>query len=434
MTSNLSFSFAPWLVAAALAVPSLAQDPSTPAAPAPTPPEASASKSVAQWLQDLGSDSYRLRLDAERALRGLGKAALPELQKAAEASKDAEVQWRARRLVRQIEGGGEAGLQQRGDARDEAPARPLLRRALGVPEAPMPQDLQERFDAMFRRMEQDFGLDIPRGRFFQDDFFRGLEQQFQEQRDAARSGGHGQSLSMQIGPDGKVRVEVRKTDEHGAADQQVYEAPDLETFHRQYPGVLPQGGLGGGGLRWFFQGGTGQPQGGQAGPLGGRLPRLWAPRDGRDPAAPQPNEAAEPKGRRLGVFVRNEIPAELREYLDLEVGQGLMVESVQERSLAMALGLRQGDIVLELAGQSIGSSEDVQRALAGLAEGAEVVGTVLRKGQREVVKAKLPPAEAAAEPHDGEAGRDGQGGAGDRRGKRLERRPGKGAAGEPGGR
>lgn len=443
MTSKFSFSLAPWLCAAALAVPALAQDPSSqeprakdpsaqepspPAAPAPAQPEAAKPnpRSVAQWLQDLGSDSFRVRLDAERALRGLGQAALPELQKAAESSKDAEVQWRARRLIRQIEGGGDAGLQQRGEARDDAPARPMLRRA---PWAPEPDDLQDRFEAMFRRMEQDFGLDIPRGRFFHDDFFRGLEQQFQEQLDAARSGGRGQSLSMQIGPDGKVRVEVQKTDDQGAADKQVYEAPDLETFQQQYPGVLPQGGLGGGGMRWFFQGGPGLQPGWQVGPLGGRLQRLWSG-DGREPIAPQPAPGAPPEGRRLGVFVRDEIPEALRDHLGLEAGQGLMVESVQEGSLAVALGLQKGDIVLEVAGQPIGSSEDVHRALAALRDGGEVVVTVLRKGQRETKQAKLPPEAAVPAP----APADDAAPAPTRAQRRLERREGRGEPQKGGGR
>ena len=62
-----------------------------PAAAAPAP-----KKSVEQLIEALGSDSYRERLDAERALREAGEAAVPQLKKAAEAADDAEVQWRAR--------------------------------------------------------------------------------------------------------------------------------------------------------------------------------------------------------------------------------------------------------------------------------------------------------------------------------------------------
>lgn len=427
MTSMWKLGFVPCLPAA-LTAALVAQNPAPSAPETGQPPAVATKKSAAQWIEELGSDSYRTRLDAEQALRALGKQAVPELEKAAAQAKDAEVQWRARRLLRQIEAGEAGGLQQRDERRAERSDRPLRAWPWGPSNRAWADDLHERFDELFQRMEQDFGLDIPRGRFFQDDFFRDLEQQFR-QFDAQGGHAQGQSLSMQIGPDGKVRVEVQKTDAQGNVDKQVYEAPDLETFHQQHPGVLPQGGPGG--MRWFFQGGSGSQPSLRVGPLGGRLQRLWADRDGqgKEPAPADAETTAPADGPRLGVFVRDAIPAELREHLDLPEGHGLMVESVQDGSLAAALGLQRGDIVLEVAGRPIGTTADVQQALAGVAAGAEVSVKFLRKGQPQVAKA-VPPAPAAAnhKQHDDTPS------SAPRRGKRLERRDGKGQAPESGGR
>ena len=80
-----------------------AQEPTTGAKPpvASKQPDAAAKKSVDQLIRELGDDSYRTRLDAERKLREIGDGALPALKEAA-GGDDPEVQWRARRVIRQI--------------------------------------------------------------------------------------------------------------------------------------------------------------------------------------------------------------------------------------------------------------------------------------------------------------------------------------------
>jgi hypothetical protein len=244
-----------------------------------------------------------------------------------------------------------------------------MRGGLWSDRAVMPDAIRRQFDEMFRGMELQFGLDIPRARFFQDDFFQDLEDQMKA--GTARS----QGMSMQIGPDGGVRVETKETNEEGEVETKVYEAPDMATFQQQYPGVLGRNGLGFGLRLW--PGNGSMP--GVVNPLPQLQPRLFVPhlqfdRDDVD-AAP----TAPPPGKRLGVLVR-EIPDGVREYLDLEAGLGLMVESVQPGTLAESLGLQSGDIVIEIGGQRIGAAADVQKALGAIGAGSKVEVRLVRKG------------------------------------------------------
>lgn len=412
----------------AAAVP--AQEPET-AAPAKPPVAAPApKKTVEQLIEALGSESYRARLDAERALRELGNEALPGLQKAAENSADAEVQWRARRVLRQIERGGSGDLETRKrdteppvvEGTPQEPQKVLRRRGQG-------QDpMRDQFESLFERLNQDFGLDIPRARFFDDRFFRDLQEQLKD------GSSHSQGMSMQVGPDGKVRVEVQEKGEDGKSETKVYEAPDMETFQKQYPNVLRQNGLGMG--LFQFPGGGNEPQwfGGQ--PLrsfgwnGRGLVPIPAPgpRQGQGQAQGQddielmdPADAAPPAppaGKRLGVAIQKEIPAGVREYLELEEGVGLQIESVSPDSLAAALGLRKGDIVTHIGKHTIGSPQDVQDALGPIDKGAEVEVQFVRKGQHMTAKAEK--TEATAAPVEANEKANGKPGSG-----RLQRRSGK---------
>ncbi len=393
-------------IAAAVTTPTLcAQEPSKePAAPAKPPAAPAQAKTLSQLIDDLGSESYRTRTEAERALRQKGDEAVAELRQAAEHSDDAEVQWRARRVLRQIERGGDAQLQQRRDrgADDQDDQRPPFAwRGQGGGDP-----VRDQFESLFERFERDFGIDIPRARFFSDNFFQDLQQQMKT--GATRS----QAMSMQIGPDGAVRVEVEEKGEDGKGEKKVYEAPDMESFQQKYPDVLRRNGLGmglfpGGGS--FFHDWT-QP---------GHAPRVlqWRGGNGQDPVLqftpndfqrwrtllPQQGEPGEqddvmeampveppappPAGKRLGVTIRDEIPAGVREYVGLDDGVGLWVESVQDDSLAEALGVQQGDIVVKIGTRAIGSPQDVQQALGAIDKGETVTVELLRKGQRKTVTA-----------------------------------------------
>lgn len=373
--------------------------------------------SIADAIRDLGSDSYRTRLEAEKRLRSAGKAAVEDLRKAAENDADPEAQWRARRLLRQIERGEQGGLGRR-DAADRGANRDGQRpggqwRTFAFPD----DDVERRFDALFRQLESDFGMDIPRGRFFHDDFFQDLRQQMDAlrgQMQPGAPGGKGQSMSMRMGPEG-VRVEVKSKNEKGEEETKVYEAPDLESFREKHPGILEQSGLGGG-LR-FFVGGDGVKPFVPRLDLGDRafdFGRDFAPFRGRTwTFPPQPGAgsgevadtdaapAVPPADRRLGILVRPEIAPEVREALGLEDGRGLMVDEVQPDSLAEALGLQRGDIVLEVAGKTIRGAGDVQDAVGGVATGKSVDVKFLRKGKEKTASAEKT---ARAEAKDGAKG------------------------------
>lgn len=371
----------PILVAAAgLAVCLSAQEPVAPTQPPAASAPDSPQKGADALIRDLGSPSYRTRLGAERALRDLGKQAVPALQQAAEQGDDPEVQWRARRLLRQIERGGERDLVERGAApeaqqpepQDRQGRRPALRRG---PEGGV---MRDQFESLFERFEREFGIDIPRARFFDDDFFRDLQEQLQSGQ------GRSQGMTVQIGPDGAVRVETKERNEKGEVESKVYEAPDMETFQQKYPGVLQQNGLGFGAWPWrgSLRAELGPVLRGfdfDADALRPRvLPFGRAPAAGDDAVEPAP--APPPAGRRLGVGIRSEISADLRAHLGLEDGEGLLVESVQSGSLAESLGLAAGDIVTRIGGAKIGSPADVQQALGAIEKGATVEVQFVRKG------------------------------------------------------
>ena len=80
-----------------------AQEPQGSASSAQEPAAAQKDEGVDARVRQLGSETFRERQEAEKALRAMGKDALPALRAAAEQDGDAEVQWRARRLIRQIE-------------------------------------------------------------------------------------------------------------------------------------------------------------------------------------------------------------------------------------------------------------------------------------------------------------------------------------------
>ena len=71
----------------------------------------------------------------------------------------------------------------------------------------------------------------------------------------------------------------------------------------------------------------------------------------------------------------------MRDYLGLEDGRGLMVDSVEPGSLAQRMDLRARDIVLKVAGVSVRGPEDVRRGLESVADEAEVSVQILRRGR-----------------------------------------------------
>ena len=251
-----------------------------------------------------------------------------------------------------------------------------------APRAGGVDDVRAEFDRIFQRFEE-MGLDVPSRRFFDDPFFRDLESQFG--RGLGLPGaGSGQGMSVQIGPD-VVRVEVAEQGEDGKSETKVYEAPDMETFQEKYPGVLKGNGLrlGLGDLDEEMK------------TLRGRIGKLergfdWDLAEPRVLRLPRPGLGVVPPpappapGRRLGVTVKS-IPGVLRDYLELG-DAGLMVETVQDDSLAAACGLRADDIVVKIGDREIASPADVAAALGAIKKGDEVRVDFVRRGRKETAK------------------------------------------------
>ena len=356
--------------------------------PSKTPSETQKSGATAdsgQFVKELGSENYKARLEAEQHLRAMGKDALPALKSAAEQGTDPEVQWRARRLIRQIERGDQQpGL---GRHAERSPGEVQPRSGNLDPTDPV----QGRFDQLFRQLERDFGVDIPRQRFFGDGFFRDLQSQMDDLRARMDQGlqgvpGQQQGMSMQMGPDG-VKVQIKTRNEKGEEETKSYEAPDLESFQKKYPGVLEGNGIAGPLLfhRLFDDGNQlfTMPQVRSfAWPPTARARRVQpddVPNDFAEPPPPAP--VAPPESMRLGIRIRPEIAPELREHLGLGESEGLMVEEVQEGTLAETLGLKAGDIVVKIGDHAIGSAQDVQDALGPIDAGKDVAVHAIRRGK-----------------------------------------------------
>lgn len=83
----------------------------------------------------------------------------------------------------------------------------------------------------------------------------------------------------------------------------------------------------------------------------------------------------------LGVSVGRLTP-QIRETLDVGTGEGALVLAVEPGGPAAAAGVRQGDVLVELAGSEVGSLEELFGALRDTESGQQVEVTVLRAGDR----------------------------------------------------
>ncbi|MEZ0373868.1 MAG: Do family serine endopeptidase [Candidatus Sericytochromatia bacterium] len=93
--------------------------------------------------------------------------------------------------------------------------------------------------------------------------------------------------------------------------------------------------------------------------------------------------------KRLG-FRLDPLPEALRRQLGLpESFSGLAVTSVRPDSNAYRRGLRQGDLVIEINRQRVGSAEEVQQAIAAIKPGEAVLMNIIRDGQSRILAFEL---------------------------------------------
>lgn len=99
------------------------------------------------------------------------------------------------------------------------------------------------------------------------------------------------------------------------------------------------------------------------------------------------NNTAPSRGR-LGVKVVS-ISPELRTHFGASRDAGLLVDSVFPASAAAIAGIKTGDIIIELDGTAIASSVDMIRMVNSVKEDAILRVTLVRRGKKLKVKARL---------------------------------------------
>lgn len=188
----------------------------------------------------------------------------------------------------------------------------------------------------------------------------------------APSGGatsQAQKFELRSGPDGvKVTVEDQKD---GNVEKKEYEAATLDELLDQHPELRERLGAQG---------------------LGGRGPRGFL--DLRLGQAP----AAAPRTDVLGVTVRP-LPKDEARSLGLEEGIGLVVERIEPRSIAAALGIQRGHVLTRMNDRDLRQASDITDELCARAVDGEVrVELIDRWGQRRTRTWKPDDRPAAAPP------------------------------------
>jgi len=359
-----------------LAVPVAAQEKGSGKSEPRRSAEEAQGQKLDRLIEELGAASFRERRGAAEALSEMGEAALPALREAAENHDDPEVQWRARRLLRQMDTGDARDLRQR---RGTEPRRD--RHRLRAPSDL--GDLEGRFEELFSRLEREFGVDVPRHRFFRDQFFRDLEEQLEVPgrgfgrmpppgfgRTPPPGFGHDsdRSMEMRVGPDG-VTIEITETNGDGESETKRYQAPDMESLREKYPEVAQRyldGGSGGTTFRFWSDGSPFKGMEMPDMPEFERMEMPDMPEFDRMMPGQMPMPFGEMPGRQgpmLGVMV-SELDEEALSELGIDHEQAMEVQQVLPGSLAERLGIAEGDVLLEVNGDPVGSPADVSRALA----------------------------------------------------------------------
>jgi hypothetical protein len=201
-----------------------------------------------------------------------------------------------------------------------------------------------------------------------DSMFGGLRSQWEDMlgslpAPAAGSQSSSNSMSLQVGPDG-VSCEVTENVD-GKEQKHKYTAGSVDELLEAHPEL--RGQLGGTGMRVF-----GLPGGNvRILPRGrtGLSPRILT--GDADPFEENNDANGEPPTDRLGIQCRP-VEKDRASELGLADGVGLSVEGVVPGTIAGLLGLRRGDVVVEVAGATIRGADDVKKALHDRAENAEV--------------------------------------------------------------
>jgi serine protease Do len=97
---------------------------------------------------------------------------------------------------------------------------------------------------------------------------------------------------------------------------------------------------------------------------------------------------------RLGVMIQP-LTQELAQHFGAKMHEGVLVAGVSPDSPAAKVGLKSGDVILQFAGKTVTSPEDLQSSVEQSPSGKEQALTVLRDGKR--VELKVSPTETAGD-------------------------------------
>jgi hypothetical protein len=106
------------------------------------------------------------------------------------------------------------------------------------------------------------------------------------------------------------------------------------------------------------------------------------------PDQPQPFTMLNPPKVMLGI---NMVPLtdEVREELELDEGEGVLVQRVIEGTPAAEAGLQENDVIVEVEGHRPATAETVREALKGKNPGDTVSMSIRREGKSKSIKVKL---------------------------------------------
>lgn len=324
------------------------------------------------WRERLAARDLEARERAFDELAGLARDDVDVRRAVKQWAKDdsaGELAWTSRLLLREL------GRSTR------APRTP------GAPGAPFAAPFHGGgFDDLQRQMEE-----LHRQFGGMDSLFGDLQRQLEDLQRALPPGGPGlqsshQSFSMRSGPDG-VEVEV----EEGEGDERhtkTYKAATMEELLEAHPELRGKIRIGDAGDDFFL----------------GARPRMGAPAQpwwGTQPFARSarpldPNEAIDET--RLGIHYSAPSADEARA-LGLDEGQGLRTVDVVPGSLAERLGIRAGDVVVELNGQKLTGPESVKQVLESRKPADELSCTVIdAKGATRKLTYQPKPARSGGKP------------------------------------
>src|SRR5512141_2258313 len=102
-------------------------------------------------------------------------------------------------------------------------------------------------------------------------------------------------------------------------------------------------------------------------------------------------------GAWLGVTLSDMTPKTAKE-MEAKTESGALVRSVSEDSPAEKAGIKEDDIVIEFNGKPIADSDDLVKAVGGAKAGETVDVVVMRKDDKQTLKATLAEAPAPPEP------------------------------------